>query len=65
MNGEERQESGMDRVYDALDGVHRRYEAVEERVNAYTPYVVRTLEVVLAIALIVGLTRWFYMFYVA
>ncbi|MHC3439033.1 hypothetical protein ACYJ1Y_13270 [Natrialbaceae archaeon A-gly3] len=65
MVGEEQQGSTADRIYDALDSIHGRYKAVETRVRGVTPYVIRTLEVILAVALLAGLTRWFYLFYVA
>lgn len=52
-----------DRVVEVLDALEGTYDAAEERVRAYSPYVVRTVEAVLAAALLVFLLRWLYTFW--
>ena len=64
MNNEEKQRSGpVDTVVAALDRVHARYERVSERGRAVSPVIVRLLEIVLAIALFLGLGYWIYLFF--
>ena len=65
MVAEKRQETTADRVVEFLERVHDRYNAVETQVRAFTPTVVRAVEVLLAVALFVGIARWFYLFSVA
>jgi hypothetical protein len=52
-------------VIEGLTRLEKLYRELEERVRAYTGTVVRTIEVVLAIGLLVGLISWFYLFYLA
>lgn len=53
-----------DRVAAHVDAVSDRYSYADERVRNYTPYVVRAIEVVLAIALLAYLAHWVYWVYV-
>ena len=62
MVAENRQETTADRVVEFLERVHNRFNAVETRIRAFTPTVVRAVEILLAIALFVGIVRWFYLF---
>ncbi len=54
-----------DRVIALLDRLHEVYDDVERNVRTYTPYVVRTVEVVLAIALLAALGHWIHWVYIA
>ncbi|SFB85875.1 hypothetical protein SAMN05444422_102427 [Halobiforma haloterrestris] len=54
-----------DRVVDLLSELHGRYNRAEATVRRYTPYVVRVIEVVVAIGLLAGLAHWLYWVYIA
>ena len=53
-----------ERLIDVLDSLHDAYDDVESRVRTVTPYVVRTIEVVLAIGLLAALAHWLHWVYV-
>lgn len=48
-------------AFEQLDGIYR---SAEERVGIVSPYVRRTIEVVLAVALLAVLGHWLYWVYV-
>ena len=54
-----------DRLFAVLEAMENGYDRLVGRVRQYTPYVVRTIEVVLAVALLALLTHWIYLFYTA
>ncbi|MGM0605574.1 MAG: hypothetical protein ACQETB_07875 [Halobacteriota archaeon] len=53
-----------DRILGVLNSIHRSYRSIEGTARNYTPRIVRTLEVVLALVLFAFLGRWFYMYLV-
>ncbi|WP_246998125.1 hypothetical protein [Halosolutus gelatinilyticus] len=57
-------QSPGDRVMRALSRVHDTYDSVADRVRRYTPYLVRTIEVALAIALLAALAHWIHWVYI-
>lgn len=48
---------GLERIYD-------RYDDTRAYLGDYTPYVVRTLEVIVAAILFVGFIYWLYLYFV-
>ena len=54
-----------DRLYAVLETMENGYDRLAGWARQYTPYVVRTIEVVLAVALLALLTHWVYWFYTA
>ena len=52
-----------DRLYAVLEAMENGYYQLVGWARQYTPYVVRTIEVVLAVALLALLTHWVYWFY--
>ncbi len=50
------------RVTETLDRLQAVYDDAMAEVRTYTPYVVRTIEVVLALALLALLAHWLYWF---
>ena len=65
MASENGQDTIADRVIDGLERVEDVVDDVETRVRMFTPYVVRTIEIVLAVVLLAMLARWFHLFYFA
>lgn len=59
------EDNDSDRATEALGGLARTYEDVAGRVGAVAPRVIRTIEVLLAVALLALLAHWFYLFYAA
>lgn len=53
-----------DRVVTYLSRITDTYDRLMSRVRSYTPYVVRTIEVVLAIVLLAVLSHWIYWVYI-
>lgn len=66
MSSEKRSEGSVaERVVEGLTRLENLYRKLGNRVRTYTATVVRTIEVVLAVALLAGLLSWFYLFYLA
>jgi len=54
----------VDRLEAYASTVSATYDRAEARVRKYTPKIVRTVEVVLAIALLAALAHWIYWVYI-
>ncbi|WP_418283105.1 hypothetical protein [Halorubrum sp. DTA98] len=54
-----------DRLFALLTEGEEAYNRLVGWLRQYTPYVVRTIEIVLAVALLALLTHWVYWFYTA
>lgn len=65
MSSENTSDSGIgERMVAFLDRLNAIYRNVEGRVRTVSPYVVRTIEVILAIGLLAALGHWLYWVYV-
>ncbi|TYL36306.1 hypothetical protein CV102_22875 [Natronococcus pandeyae] len=53
-----------DRVVTYISQINDMYDRLMSRVRSYTPYIVRTIEVVLAIVLLAVLSHWIYWVYI-
>lgn len=53
-----------ERTSGAFDRLNTLYYSVERRVRSVSPYVVRVIEVVLAVGLLAALAHWLYWVYV-
>ncbi|SNR31899.1 hypothetical protein [Halorubrum vacuolatum] len=63
MSSEESAEgSTAERVIEGLTRLGDRFNELQSRVRSYTPPIVRAIEVVLAVALLAGVTYWAYLF---
>lgn len=54
-----------DKIVEVLDQIHDSYNSVEAQVRKYTPYVVRTVEVILGVVLLGYLAHWLHWVYIA
>lgn len=57
-------QTGSDRVIAYLSRINDVYERAEDRTRNYTPFVVRSIEILLALALLAVLTHWLYWVYI-
>lgn len=60
---EERGETISDRVVESIETLDTVYVGLQRRIRTFSPYFVKTVEVILAIALLVFLIRWGYTYY--
>ncbi|SDR02899.1 hypothetical protein [Natronobacterium texcoconense] len=57
--------SVADRLVAYSSRLYEAYDQADARVRSYTPYLVRAIEVVIAIALLAALAHWIHWVYIA
>ncbi|AUX08705.1 hypothetical protein AArcSl_1070 [Halalkaliarchaeum desulfuricum] len=53
-----------DRLFELLTTVEETYNTTVEWLRNYTPYVVRAIEIVLALGLLILLAQWYHTVYI-